>query len=252
MSEAVYQRIADELRARIADGELPPGADVPTEAELAARWRTSRGPVRNALALLRVEGLIETGRGRPARVVGRKPTQAVDVSIPFTRWAEGLGARPGAITQHVTRRRPVALEAEALGIGPDDAVVEVLRLRTLDGRPTMLERLVYLAETARVLFDHDLDRCSITELLAEHGVVQAEVDHEIDAIAAEPLDALLLEVPEGSPVLRLRRVSRDADGRTFEVSDDRYRSDIVRFTVASSGRRARSTNGVQYLRGLSA
>ncbi|MDI6022134.1 GntR family transcriptional regulator [Leucobacter sp. UT-8R-CII-1-4] len=247
MSKVVYQRIADELREQINSGELVAGADVPTEAELADTWQTSRGPVRNALALLRSEGLIETGRGRPARVAGRKSTQAVDASIPFTRWAESIGARPGAITQQISRRRAGAELAAAFGVEESEQVVEVLRLRLLDGRPTMLERLRYLADVGQVLFEHDLDAVSITELLAEHGFPSNEVYHEIDAVSADTLDSELLETAPGAPVLRLHRISYDTDHRVYEVSDDHYRSDIVRFSVASSGR---SSNGEHYLRGL--
>ncbi|MCD1573026.1 winged helix-turn-helix domain-containing protein, partial [Agromyces mediolanus] len=54
----MYKEIAEELRQRIASGQLSPGDEVPTEAELAERWSTSRGPIRNALAELRQEGLI--------------------------------------------------------------------------------------------------------------------------------------------------------------------------------------------------
>jgi GntR family transcriptional regulator len=68
-------------------------------------------------------------------------------------------------------------------------------------------------------------------------VTSAEVDHEIDAVAADETDADLLGLAIGAPVLRLRRITRDPDGRTIEASDDRYRSDIVRFTVSASGRR---------------
>ncbi|SFR91891.1 transcriptional regulator, GntR family [Agromyces sp. CF514] len=241
----VYKLIADDLRERIASGQLAPGDDVPTEAELAELWRTSRGPIRNALAALRHEGLIETTRGRPAKVVERKAHQAVDVSIPFTRWARDLGAAPGAITQEVSLRRADPEHAEALDVDPGTLVVHVLRLRLLDGRPTMLERLTYIEPVGRVLFGIDLDAVSITEVLAEHGLGSSDVDHEIDAIAADELDASLLGLAVGAPVLRLRRVSRDDDGRVFEASDDRYRSDLVRFTVAASGRAPR---GEHYLR----
>ena len=128
----MYTQIADDLRAQIAAGALRPGDDVPTEADLAERWHTSRGPIRNALAALRGEGLIETSRGRPARVVARKANQAVDVSVPFTRWARELGVTPGVQTQELSLRRAGELGA-ALGVDASDTIVSVVRLRGLAG-----------------------------------------------------------------------------------------------------------------------
>ncbi|SDL85779.1 GntR family transcriptional regulator [Microbacterium azadirachtae] len=246
MPEVVYTQIADDLRARIASGRLRPGDAVPTEAELAESWSTSRGPIRNALAALRAEGLIETARGRPARVVERKATQAVDVSVPFTRWARELGARPGARTQELSLRRAGVEKAQALGVDPDDTIVSVTRLRFLDDRPTMLERLFYTEEVGRLLLSVDTDAISITEFLASQGHPIVGLQHEIDAVAADEQDAALLQVPPGTPILRLSRTSRDAGGRIFEASEDRYLSSIVRFTVSGSGI---SPDG-QYLRAV--
>ncbi|KJQ53968.1 GntR family transcriptional regulator [Microbacterium sp. SA39] len=234
MAEAVYTQIADELRTQIAGGALRPGDDVPTEAELAEKWHTSRGPIRNALAALRSEGLIETSRGRPARVVARKANQAVDVSVPFTRWARELGVTPGAQTQELSLRRAGDM-ASALGVEPDDTIVSVVRLRLLDGRPTMLERLAYTEVVGRRLFEVDLNEVSITEHLASVGHPIVDLQHVIDAVAADDQDAALLRVPRGTPILRLSRTSRDADGKIFEASEDRYLSEVVRFTVAASG-----------------
>lgn len=248
MPEAVYTQIADDLRAQITAGSLRPGDDVPTEAELAETWHTSRGPIRNALARLRAEGLIETRRGRPARVVARKANQAVDVSVPFTRWARELGVHPGAQTQELSLRRAGDERGAALEVSPDDTIVSVVRLRLLDGRPTMLERLFYTEDAGRLLFDVDLDTVSITEHLGAHGHPIVGLQHVIDAVAADEQDAALLQVPVGAPILRLSRISRDADGRIFEASEDRYLSEVVRFTVAASGI---STDG-HYMRAVGA
>lgn len=247
MAEAVYTQIADDLRAQISAGTLRPGDDVPTEAELAEKWHTSRGPIRNALAALRSDGLIETSRGRPARVVARKASQAVDVSVPFTRWARELGVTPGAETQELSLRRAGDLAA-ALDVAVDDTIVSVTRLRLLDGRPTMLERLNYTQAVGRRLFEVDLDDVSITEYLASIGHPIVTLQHVIDAVAADDQDAALLRVPKGTPILRLTRTSRDADGRIFEASEDRYLSEVVRFTVAASGI---STDG-HYMRAVGA
>lgn len=246
MSDVVYLQIADDLRTRISSGELRPGEAVPTEAELAERWKTSRGPIRNAFALLRGEGLIETARGRPARVTAPKATQAVDVSVPFTRWARDLGVVPGAQTQELSLRRADASLAAALDVTVGDTIVSVVRLRLLDGRPAMLERLNYIECVGRLLLDADTDAISITEYLGAHGHPIVGLQHEIDAVAADDQDAALLRVPVSSPILRLTRTSRDAEGRVFEASEDRYLSTIVRFTVAASGISAEG----QYLRAV--
>ena len=232
----MYKQIADALREQILDGVLAPGDDVPTEGELAARWDTSRGPVRNALAQLRSEGLIDSARGRPSRVRTRQVQQRADVYTPFTAWARSFHRTPGARTEELAVRRADEGQAAALGIEPGDRVVDVVRLRTLDGRPAMLERSTYTEAVGRLLFEFTrIDEDSITEFLATRGHRFADVSHELDAIAADDLDARLMEVPVGSPILRVRRTSLDADGRAFEYSDDRYRGDVVRFTVAASG-----------------
>ena len=243
----LYIQIAEDLRRKIASGQLSPGDNVPSEGELAELWQSSRGPIRNALSALRNEGLIETRRGRPARVAERRAQQPADVSIPFTRWARDIGTVPGAQTQEVTLRRADEEKAQALGIEPGAPIVDVVRLRLLDGRPTMLERLTFIEEVGRLLFDVDLDTVSITEYLDERGFGYAEVDHEIDAVAAGELDSRLLDVEPGTPILRLHRVTRGADGRIFEASDDRYRSDIIRFTIAASGR---AREGNHFIRSL--
>lgn len=234
----VYKQIADALRARILDGELVPGDDVPTEGELAAAWNTSRGPVRNALAELRAEGLIESTRGRPSRVRTRQVRQRADRYTPFSAWARSFHRVPGARTEELGIRRADEHRAAVLDIEPGAHVVDVVRLRTLDGRPAMLERSTFVEDIGRLLFTFDdIDTGSITEFLAEQGHRFADVSHEIDAIAADELDARLLGVDLGSPILRVRRTSIDADGVPFEYSDDRYRSDVVRFTVEAGGNR---------------
>lgn len=69
-----YHLIVSDLRWRIESGDLPPGAKVQTEAELAKQYDVSREAVRNALRQLRGEGLLDATRGKGHFVVDRKPT----------------------------------------------------------------------------------------------------------------------------------------------------------------------------------
>ncbi|MER7589596.1 GntR family transcriptional regulator [Micromonospora sp. NPDC127501] len=69
-----YRVIADQLRKRIESGSIPPGALLPTESALTLEFRASRGTVRQAIAVLREEGLATTehGRGTSARPIANE------------------------------------------------------------------------------------------------------------------------------------------------------------------------------------
>ncbi|GII88542.1 GntR family transcriptional regulator [Sphaerisporangium siamense] len=236
MDDPLHQRIADDLRRRIAAGLLAPGDPLPSESRLCAQWSASRGPVRQALAALRAEGLIGGGRGRPPVVRGGPVPQPFETLLSFTRWAESLGRVPGQRLLEIARRPARAEVADALEIDEGEPVVELLRLRLLDGRPAMIERTAFAEPVGRLLFDFDPGSGSVYAYLAARGVALAVARHVFDAVAADPLDSSLLGVPEGAPLLReLRRASGES-GEPCEYSDDRYRPDLVTFTIENAQR----------------
>ena len=69
-----YQRIADDLRARISSGEYPPGSQLPTKADLMARYQVAVNTVERAIDELRKAGLVETLQG--AGMFVREPPEA--------------------------------------------------------------------------------------------------------------------------------------------------------------------------------
>lgn len=73
-SDSLVGRIASEIARAISDGVLPPGADL-NSVELAARFGTSRTPVREALMLLETEGLVEIPPRRRPRVARMSMTE---------------------------------------------------------------------------------------------------------------------------------------------------------------------------------
>jgi len=72
--ESKYQRIADDLRARISSGEYPPGSRLPTKAELMARYQVAVNTVERAIAELRQAGLVETLQGAGMRGRSSRPS----------------------------------------------------------------------------------------------------------------------------------------------------------------------------------
>ncbi len=233
----LHVRLSEEFMRRITDGTWPPGSQLPSEAVLCKEFGTSRGPIRQALAFLRAEGAVTGGRGRPPMVRSTVPSQSFSTFNSFTEWAIGIGKTPGQWTLEVARREASAEAADALGLEPGEKVVELLRVRSLDGVPAMIERTSFILEVGRLLFDFDTDSGSIFAFLKAQGVDLYSARHTIDAVAAGEEDAELLEQAEGIPLLRERRVTSSANGTAIEYSEDRYLPALTNFTIDNTAER---------------
>jgi DNA-binding GntR family transcriptional regulator len=106
---AAYKQVADALRDDIVSGRLAPGRRIPAEFDLCEEFEVSRNTVRQALTILRSEGLIETARPTGSRV--RDPQERAVVEIP-----------PGA---RIITRMPTEEERRRLGIAEGTPVFEV-------------------------------------------------------------------------------------------------------------------------------
>jgi DNA-binding FadR family transcriptional regulator len=87
---SLYEQVAADIRAKILSGELVAGSALKSELYLAQEYKVGRDTVRDAMAILRNEGLIESSRGHPTRV-------------RLLRTRERVWLRPG---ETVTARMP--------------------------------------------------------------------------------------------------------------------------------------------------
>ncbi|CAM5267877.1 GntR family transcriptional regulator [Streptomyces aurantiogriseus] len=133
----MYRRIAKELLGELRDGTIPPGERLPGERQLAEHFGVSRVTVRQALEVLRRDGLVETDRRGSHAVLPGTP-----VAAPATFLAFPVGARaaddPSAVEQATLSWEPPPPEhAEALGLAPH--------------RPTLVHRYESAAADGRGL-----------------------------------------------------------------------------------------------------
>lgn len=233
-NQPLHTPVYDVLLERIRSGIWETGDRVPSEKSLVAEFASTRGIVREALATLRAEGLITGGRGSAPRVQRPVPAQSMNALLSFTQWAQSEGYVPGQRTVDADTRPATEQVARELGIAPDDTVVEIVRLRTLDGEPAMLERSMFRYEVGNRILSGDFDAGSVYQRLAEHGILPSRARHVIDAVAAHPLDAEWLRVSPGFPLLRSRRVTTAADGSVIEYADDRHLPSMTTFVVEST------------------
>ncbi|MCP9947304.1 GntR family transcriptional regulator [Actinomadura madurae] len=116
----VYRQVADDLRRRIGEGELPQGQPLPAEPDLMWQYAVGRNTLRQALSVLRGEGLIETNRSRAGNVVRK---QRPHTPVPVAAGTE------------VTARMPTEAERREHDI-PEG--VPVMVLTSTDGTKQVL------------------------------------------------------------------------------------------------------------------
>ncbi|WP_037914097.1 GntR family transcriptional regulator [Actinacidiphila yeochonensis] len=230
----LYRKVAADLREAIAAGAYGSGGKLPAESALAERYGVSRGTIRQALAVLRADGLVTSRRGTRRVVLGTARVQSFSELLSFTSWARSVGEEPGGRVERVDRRPATPREGDQLRLEPGAEVVTVLRVRTLSGRPVMVERSVYPVWVGELVARIPADAVSHTEPLQEQGVVFADADHTIDLVLADDDDARLLGCAAGEALLRERRRSTDPVGAPVEWSEDRYLRGTVAFTVHNS------------------
>lgn len=236
MTEFAFASIAQELREQIIDGSYPVGSSLPSERALSDRFGVSVGTVRVALKELMNEGAVDGGRGRPKTVVRvpRRPASFGDFHS-FAQWAMQQQMTPGGRIVRVKWRIAGDLDRRLLHVNPGARILEVMRLRTLDGELVMLERTHYPEWLGEIVESFPEDTPSVTAVLAtEHRVSFSHAEHVFGAEGARKREAALLEVAPGAPLLVHRRVSRDATGTPLEWSTDRYISGKVMLVAGSS------------------
>jgi GntR family transcriptional regulator len=231
----LHERIATELRDAIVRGDHPPGSKLPTEAELARRYDAGRGTVRAALRAVEMEGLVTSRQGSGRVVLGGGISQSFDELRSFAQWARATGHNPGGVFVTRLRREADATEAATLQLDVGSEVLYTVRLRTLDGTPVFVERCTYPGWLADTIAGLD-ERCaSVTaEVRRQTGIIAVNGTHTLDVGRADTLDAQLLGVAEGDPILRRRAITRSHDGAPLDYSDDHYAEGAASFTLHNS------------------
>ena len=130
-----YRQVAAELRQAIAEDAYGSGGRLPSEKALTEHFNVSRGTVRQALAMLRNDGVITSRRGTRRVVLDNPPLQDFAELTNFASWARSLGEHPGGSVIHQEQRTATPEEQHQLRLAAGSEVLWVLRLRTLSGRP---------------------------------------------------------------------------------------------------------------------
>lgn len=223
-----YQQLHRHISAAITSGKLTPDDQLPPERELAESADVSRVTVRKAIAQLVSDGLIEQRRGSGSFVRRAAPRlqQSLSSLISFT---ENMSARGMSASSEVLFSglcRPNATELMSLGLSTTDNVARVHRVRSADDCPMALE---YSSVPEDILPNPSEVKTSLYAVLRKTGQAPTRAMQRVTAINLSGSDASVLQLPEGTAVLKIERTGFLASGRPIEFTSGLYRSDHYDF-----------------------
>lgn len=231
----LYLQIKEIWQHQIKSGTLKPGDQFPTEQELCRRYDVSRITVKQAVGALVNEGLLVRRRGKGTFVARPKLRQDLSSLTSFTEDMRRRGLVPGAkvLKKEIVKVKAASFLTKKIDVVEGTEVMLIERVRTANGEPLALEALYIPYNVCPQLLHADLESISIGAFLKkEYHLEPAGADQLLEAGLANRQVAGILKIPEGSPVLRVERVTYLADGRRIEYTTSVYRSDKYRFHMA--------------------
>ena len=225
----LYQQIKGLILNSLRAGEWKPGEAIPSEMELAARFRVSQGTVRKAIDELASDNLLVRRQGKGTFVATHAEQQ---VQYRFLKLMPNHGdlASEGPAQRHIVdckRLRAPADVARALALRAGDAVLQVRRVLSFGDQPTILEELwlpgvPFKGLTADRLRDYrgPMLRCSRPNSRA-HG----RAEEKVRAVLPDAVQGELLHGAPGTPLLSVERVAFTYHDAPMELRRGLYVTD---------------------------
>ncbi len=208
----LYQQIKTLILRSLQAGEWKPGDMIPSEFDLASRFRVSQGTVRKAVDELATDNLLVRRQGK-GTFVATHAAQHIQYRflrlLPDSGSLEGQGPAERRIVECRRLRAPADV-ARQLGLRTGDAVLQVRRVLSFGGTPAILEDLwlpgmAFKGLTLETLAEDKGPMYALFE--TQFGVRMVRATEKVKAVSADPSAAELLTIEPGHPLLNVERLA---------------------------------------------
>jgi GntR family transcriptional regulator len=232
----IYIKLKDALVRDIAQQIYQPGDMLPSETELIKSWSVSRITVRNAIKELVREGFAYTLHGRGTFVAEQKITNLLPTLTSLSHDIAAQGKKPGSkvlLLETVSADKNIASK---LHIPPGNPVIHFIRTTLADNEPIAIA-YTYLSISAIVPHQDEitkvnLENHSFYELLEKIGVSLQGGIQTISASGADPDQAMILAVKEGTPLIDSQRVAYTHEHLYVEFTKMLARPDFIQWKTS--------------------
>jgi len=218
-----FQPLYIQIKTLIVDsldaGEWRPGDAIPSEIELAARFRVSQGTVRKAIDALAAHHLVVRRQGKGTFVATHTEEKASMFRFLRIRRNDGRAEYPASRLIDVRRARAPAETARLLGLKTGEPVIVLRRVLELEDAPVVLDEIVLPAALFKGLTRAKLEayRGSMYSFFeTRFGVRIVSAREKLTAIAADAATAQILQLRPGDPLLAVERVTSTYGDRPVE------------------------------------
>jgi GntR family transcriptional regulator len=220
----LYQQIKDLILGRLQAGEWQPGQSIPSEMELAERYKVSQGTVRKAIDALAAENLVIRHQGKGTFVASHREEA---VQYRFLRLIPDDGRELILKSKFLSCQILNADDylVNRLHIKSGDSVIEIKRIQTFRGKPTVFECIYLMASRFK---DISLQTLNAWQgplygfYESEFNTHMVWAQEQIKAVNANQELADQLQIPQGAAVLSVERRSFTYGNKPVEVRIAHY------------------------------
>lgn len=228
----IYHQLKILIQERIKSGVYAVGTILPSEREFCEEYSISRMTVRQAISDLVKEGLLYRERGKGTFVASPKIEQGLSKLTSFTEDMLSRNAKPGVRMVELKQILPTASISKMLEVTEDTPVFEITRVRLADDEPMAIETVYIPVHYYPELSAEEVARGSLYNVLRTKAQLTIhEALQSIEADIAGQYEAELLNIKPKSPVLLMKRLTKNANGEIFEYAKSVYRGDRYIFTT---------------------
>jgi GntR family transcriptional regulator len=228
-----YAQVKEALQEQIQQGEWQAGDQLPGEPKLCQMFDVSRTVIRQALNELRYEGLIFRKKGVGTFVA--EPKISGNLIQKLTGFHKDMVSQGYALVSKVLKQEVVPAKpkvASHLDIQPETSVIELERLRYVQGEPVVLVTTYLPYALCPDVLHEDFSHQSLYAFLeTSAGLRIARGQRCIEAVSANEYEARLFGIEEAAPLILLNSVSYLSDGTPLEYYRALHRGDRSRFEV---------------------
>lgn len=218
-SVALYIQIKDLLVSRIGKGEWLPGKVIPSEVSLAREFGVSQGTVRTAITELVEQNVLTRKQGIGTFVSTHNNERALFHFFHITD-NKGHKVLPDSNVLKCYRKPATVYESSRLQIDRGVEVVKIDRVRSLSGKPTLVENITLPASLFSDLGkdgNYQLPNTLYQLYEKQYGIAIHSADEQIRAVKASRYDCSVLGLQPDTPLLSIERVARTLDKTPIEL-----------------------------------